>query len=285
MQVCIFREECGFSLVGGTIVSLLQHILCCGIQNLLSEQSFIHLLSFSYHYLVLNHLSFLYLKKLLYSIAWIVLILELFSQVCIRPSNYSELLKNEQAYCPSTVRHINRFHLVIEVLALVFVVPDFLHIFHVDFFITSVKAAIYTTVGGTTETWGYYALGYFYFFTTRTRHKRTNWINEVYFKAEDATDTNSDSISTDTTAKPENPTDKSTKNEVSRNHVGSFVEFHWSILQHSSSFMIFGFLFLATQDDSKKKQKNCEEFDLLPKAAKIGTALLLVNSQRGMLLL
>lgn len=49
--------------------------------------------------------------------------LELVFQVLIRPSDYYEILHTEKAFLPSTARHINRFHLVYEAIALILFLP------------------------------------------------------------------------------------------------------------------------------------------------------------------
>jgi hypothetical protein len=152
-----------------------------------------------------------------YSVAWIVLVLELFLQVIIRPDDYHKLLRNEQACNPSTVRFINSFHLFFEGLALLLVVPDFLPIFGVNPFISSVEASIYSVVGKSISR---YILGHLYFFTTRlrlfclVRHKRTHWINALYLGKKDAVRTKFDPMSSvkDLSHKPENLW---TKREVS----------------------------------------------------------------------
>jgi hypothetical protein len=125
--------------------------------------------------------------------------LELILQVCIRPSGYHKLLQNEQACNPCTALYINNFHLFFEGIALLFVIPDFLPIFGVNPFISSVEASIYSVVGESTS---YYILGHIYFFTTRLRlfclirHKRNHWINALYLERKDAKRTNFDFAST-----------------------------------------------------------------------------------------
>jgi hypothetical protein len=57
-------------------------------------------------------------------VAWFVLVLEIFFEILIRPSNYSEVMFSEKAYAPSTARHINRFHFFFEVCALLLFIPS-----------------------------------------------------------------------------------------------------------------------------------------------------------------
>ena len=56
---------------------------------------------------------------------WGILALELLFEVIIRPKNYSELIASEKAFAPSVARHINRFHLIFEFLALLTFIPEF----------------------------------------------------------------------------------------------------------------------------------------------------------------
>jgi hypothetical protein len=62
-------------------------------------------------------------------VAWFLLVLELLFEVFIRPSGYSALIHSEKAYAPSTARYINRFHLAMELIALLFYIPEILCIF------------------------------------------------------------------------------------------------------------------------------------------------------------
>jgi len=62
-------------------------------------------------------------------VVWTILVLELAGEVFIRPDGYKQMLITEKAYSPSVVRHINNFHLVMEVLSLVFFVPEFMCLF------------------------------------------------------------------------------------------------------------------------------------------------------------
>jgi hypothetical protein len=59
------------------------------------------------------------------SVVWTILILELLFEVIIRPKNYSELITSDKAFAPSVARHINRFHLIFEFLALLTFIPEF----------------------------------------------------------------------------------------------------------------------------------------------------------------
>lgn len=43
----------------------------------------------------------------------------------IRPKGYTTLIQSDRAFAPSTARHINRFHLIFESIALVTYIPEF----------------------------------------------------------------------------------------------------------------------------------------------------------------
>jgi len=50
-------------------------------------------------------------------------------EVFIRPSGYYALIRSEKAYLPSTVRYISTFHLVSEMISLIFFIPEFSCVF------------------------------------------------------------------------------------------------------------------------------------------------------------
>ncbi len=117
---------------------------------------------------------------------------------------------------PKTVHYINRFHFFFETTALLFVVPEFLPIFGVDFPINSVKASVYAAVGNRIDgkpliTYICYIIGQMYFFTTRfrlfclVRHKRNNWINALYLGNTDAKRVNSYDVATTLSDAASNP--------------------------------------------------------------------------------
>jgi hypothetical protein len=58
-----------------------------------------------------------------------VLVLELISEVFIRPEGYGSLIMSDKAYTPRTARYINAFHLFFETISLVAFIPEFLCVF------------------------------------------------------------------------------------------------------------------------------------------------------------
>ena len=51
--------------------------------------------------------------------------LELIFELIVRPKGYSELIQSDRAFAPSTARHINRFHMIFEIIALMTYIPEF----------------------------------------------------------------------------------------------------------------------------------------------------------------
>jgi hypothetical protein len=60
---------------------------------------------------------------------WLILVTELFLEVFIRPEGYQSLTKSDKAYAPSTARFINTFHLCGEITSLAFFAPEFVCLF------------------------------------------------------------------------------------------------------------------------------------------------------------
>mmetsp|Transcript_16208 Transcript_16208/g.32268 ORF Transcript_16208/g.32268 Transcript_16208/m.32268 type:complete len:1500 (+) Transcript_16208:212-4711(+) len=60
------------------------------------------------------------------SAVWFLLVVDLFFEILIRPFDYSKLLQSKKAYYPSTQRHIDNFHFVLEFLALALYLPEIL---------------------------------------------------------------------------------------------------------------------------------------------------------------
>jgi hypothetical protein len=66
---------------------------------------------------------------IVFLVVWIILVLELVFEVLIRPTGYQALTQSAKAYAPSTARFLNKFHLAFEVLALVLFIPELWCIF------------------------------------------------------------------------------------------------------------------------------------------------------------
>jgi len=122
----------------------------------------------------------LFLPFYIISIAWFALVVELIFEVINRPQNYSSLLEGERAFLPSTVRYINRFHFVFEVLALGFALPDWLgKMVVMDDSFQFATIAVEASVGSSTAA---FISGHFKLMLSRLRlfglfrHRRNYWI-------------------------------------------------------------------------------------------------------------
>lgn len=62
-------------------------------------------------------------------VVWCILMVELLFEVFIRPDGYQDLIISDKAYAPTTVRYINAFHLVIESISLLCFIPEFYCLF------------------------------------------------------------------------------------------------------------------------------------------------------------
>ena len=60
---------------------------------------------------------------------WFIMSVELICEICIRPTDYFNLMKSKDKYDPSIACFINKFHLVAESLALLCFFPEIISIF------------------------------------------------------------------------------------------------------------------------------------------------------------
>jgi len=113
--------------------------------------------------------------------------MELFFEFLIRPSDYHEQIVSEDAYAPKTARHINRYHLVCESIALLLFIPQFPCIANsycgardpgsLRF------AAIAAVLGGTSNvsSLGRFIIGLSFFrIFGLVRHWKNMWINDTF---------------------------------------------------------------------------------------------------------
>jgi len=215
---------------------------------------------------------------------WSILVIELLFEVLVRPEGYSALMASEKAYAPSTARFINAFHLFFEVVALVCFVPDFRCLASGDCGAAvpfSLIQASLTSVLGPSVTEA--VRGHLYFITLRlrvfnlVRHWKKMWINHTFDEPVDK-----DShlrgywvpaqgiISLDSQIGKTIQTDKKTDDvQISTLSVDDS--------QYDED---------AEEEMLAKEQKRqAKRADKrLSKAATIGTALMVVNSHRAMIL-
>ena len=207
-------------------------------------------------------------------ISWIILALELIFERFIRPADYQMLITNEKAYLPSTARYISTFHLFFESLALLLMIPDFIRCFgRSPIAFNLVRSSIYATIGPTTSK---FILGHAYFVGVRlrlfglVRHRRNHWINAMFIESKHEKDifgveSSQNSLKGSSAAKESKDGDVSSPTLLQCTNIDH-------ILTFTSSF-------LHCQDYDNKRANSCD------KAATIGTALMVVNSHRAMLLL
>lgn len=218
------------------------------------------------------------------TVVWSILVIELLFEVLVRPEGYSALMASEKAYAPSTARFINLFHLFFEVVSLICFVPDFRCLASGDCGaavpFSLMEASLNSVLGPSVSD---AVRGHLYFVTLRlrvfnlVRHWKKMWINHTF----------------------DEPVDK-----------GSHLRGYWVPAQ--------GVISLESQrgkivtnkktddaqistlsiDDSgydedgeeekatKEQKRQAKRADKrLSKAATIGTALMVVNSHRAMILI
>lgn len=82
----------------------------------------VHAGTFSLH--ITGKLTFVCQTILICRVVWSVLVVELLFEFLIRPNNYHELVLSDKAFAPTSARHINRYHLICEFLALLLYIPS-----------------------------------------------------------------------------------------------------------------------------------------------------------------
>ena len=122
-------------------------------------------------------------------VVFCVLLLELLFELFIRPDGYQQLIISDKAYAPTTVRFINAFHLFVESISLFCFIPEFYCLFsknmqcderlRFSFF----NAALMGVVGPTTLHY-FYGTAYFALVRFRVfglvRHWKKMWINNTF---------------------------------------------------------------------------------------------------------
>mmetsp|Transcript_36058 Transcript_36058/g.53794 ORF Transcript_36058/g.53794 Transcript_36058/m.53794 type:complete len:1410 (-) Transcript_36058:375-4604(-) len=125
------------------------------------------------------------------AVVWFILVLELIFEVFIRPDGYKNLIISEKAYEPSTVRNINRFHVIVESISLVFFFPEIFCLFSQsscgDRHTFSLLNASILAVTGPTGADAFFGHAFFAVIRFRifglVRHWKQMWINNTYVNA------------------------------------------------------------------------------------------------------
>lgn len=122
-------------------------------------------------------------------VVFCILMTELLFEVFIRPDGYQDLIISDKAYAPTTVRFINFFHLIVESVSLLCFIPEFYCMFsptmrcdeklNFSFF----NAALMGVVGPTSLD-SFYGKAYFALIRFRVfglvRHWKKMWINNTF---------------------------------------------------------------------------------------------------------
>lgn len=99
--------------------------------------NFLVLCSFTFLFLDVIALAFLspesdYPVAIVELVVWVILVFELILECLIRPEDYRNMMQSDKAFAPSTARHINTFHVVVESVALILFAPSFRCIWNKD---------------------------------------------------------------------------------------------------------------------------------------------------------
>lgn len=120
------------------------------------------------------------------AIVWIVLVMELIVEYFIRPSGYRALIRSEKAYLPSTVRYLSTFHLITELISLVFFAPEFLILFGYDDPAFSLSNACLMSIYGPGRLEAFYGTAFICMLRLRifgvVRHWTKMWINNTFVR-------------------------------------------------------------------------------------------------------
>ena len=122
-------------------------------------------------------------------VVFCILMVELLFEVFIRPDGYQNLIVSDKAYAPTTVRFINAFHLIVESVSLLCFIPEFYCLFtssfrcdeRMDF---SFYNAALIGVTGPTRLDFFYGKAYFALLRFRVfglvRHWKKMWIKNTF---------------------------------------------------------------------------------------------------------
>ena len=119
-----------------------------------------------------------------------MLVLELITEVFIRPSGYYALIRSEKAFLPSTVRYISTFHLISEIISLVFFIPEFICVFGSNScrerYPFSFANACLMSLYGPDRLHAFYGLSFITMLRLRifglVRHWTNMWINNTFIR-------------------------------------------------------------------------------------------------------
>eukprot|EP00980_Cylindrotheca_fusiformis_P021686 scaffold8529_cov137-Cylindrotheca_fusiformis.AAC.16 len=219
-------------------------------------------------------------------VVWGILVVELLLEILIRPKGYSHLMESDKAFAPSTARHISTFHIFFEGIALVTFIPEFWCL--VDETESCYRGQWYSRLtasedailgeDSTTVVLGRFMMGLtaLRFFGV-VRHWKQMWINSTFHASDQ-----------DRQARNQHPPTLWTS---ATDSAASAPTLKKSIMKRRERMK------RKTDDDvnesteekgdevPKSQFASSEEDQRLKNAATIGTALMVVNSQRALVLL
>lgn len=121
-------------------------------------------------------------------VVWCTLVIELVFEVFIRPDGYQDLIISDKAYAPTTVRFINAFHLIIESISLFCFIPEFYCLFSEHSCDDRLRFSFFNAallgVTGPSRLEFFYGKCYFALIRFRVfglvRHWKKMWINNTF---------------------------------------------------------------------------------------------------------
>ena len=245
-----------------------------GFKIRLTWINFLVLCSFIFFFLDVIALAFLshesdYAVAVVELVVWIFLVLELVLEFLIRPQEYHAVMQSDKAFAPTTARHINTFHLVMESLALIIFAPSFRCIFDrekcgIDVIGTGIRACMDALAGNdyAASSLGRFLIGlHFLRAFGLVRHWKQVWLKNTF---ED---------------------DRANSQIIRRLLLVETDEQHMKRRNRSIKKTDFEkALDRETNNKSMSKQVS-EEDTRLKNAATIGTALMVINSHRYLILM
>jgi len=207
-------------------------------------------------------------------VVWSILTIELMFEFLIRPSNYYALVMSDKAFAPTTARHINRFHLVCESLALILYIPEVSCILSktcsYEYIIVQSPLWAILSRNGWKAALGRFLLGLTFLRAFGlVRHWKQMWINHTFDCGKEQSSLIRRLLLVEERKKPLR------RMMMMRRRKKKLDEENESTIGEDDD----------AKDISMQHKTGCDEDQQLKSAATIGTALMLVNSHRALFLL
>lgn len=206
-------------------------------------------------------------------------------EVFIRPNGYRALIRSDRAYLPSTVRYLNTFHLVSEMISLIFFIPEFICLFGSkscgDRYAFSLANACLMSLYGPDRLHAFYGTAFICILRLRifglVRHWTKMWINNTFVRIRGKDGEWRVQRGKGFFVPQGHRGGRGHENAISMMEAEKDTSVDTSaLLKRKSSNMM--------DDDKDDEKKNGYTDDYhLTNASKIGTALFTTNAQRGLL--